>query len=201
MPRTESYSGHIELVVWSIPAMVVILLGGVAWTGSHLLDPARADQGRCQTDSHRSRGARLEMAVHLPGPDRRGQSSLSYRPAHRSSSRLTSATVMNAFFVPQLGSQIYTMPGMTTRLNLLAEHAGDYPGLLRKFQRRRLFGHALRGAQPCRPAEFPDAGSRRARNGGSVLDAAAYAKLARPGGNAPRRRPIAASIRSYSNAS
>jgi len=37
-----SYSGHIELVVWSIPAMVVILLAGVAWTGSHLLDPARA---------------------------------------------------------------------------------------------------------------------------------------------------------------
>src|ERR1700736_5203448 len=36
-----AYSGHIELVVWSIPAMVVILLSGVMWTGSHLLDPAR----------------------------------------------------------------------------------------------------------------------------------------------------------------
>ncbi|HEY4969779.1 MAG TPA: hypothetical protein VII35_07725, partial [Steroidobacteraceae bacterium] len=36
-----SYSGHIELVVWSIPAMVVILLAGVAWTGSHELDPPR----------------------------------------------------------------------------------------------------------------------------------------------------------------
>src|SRR5712672_3357833 len=35
-----SYSGHIELVVWSIPAMVVILLAAVAWTGSHQLDPA-----------------------------------------------------------------------------------------------------------------------------------------------------------------
>src|ERR1700733_650243 len=37
-----AYSGHIELVVWSIPTMVVILLAGVAWTGSHLLDPPRA---------------------------------------------------------------------------------------------------------------------------------------------------------------
>src|SRR5882762_4238711 len=36
-----SYSGEIELVVWSIPTMVVILLGAVAWTGSHQLDPAR----------------------------------------------------------------------------------------------------------------------------------------------------------------
>src|ERR1700722_1517781 len=36
-----SYSGHIELVVWSIPAMVVILLAAVAWTSSHELDPPR----------------------------------------------------------------------------------------------------------------------------------------------------------------
>src|SRR5580692_2035619 len=36
-----SYSGQIELVVWAIPAMVVILLAAVGWTGSHLLDPAR----------------------------------------------------------------------------------------------------------------------------------------------------------------
>jgi cytochrome o ubiquinol oxidase subunit II len=36
-----SYSGHIELVTWSIPAMVVILLAAVGWIGSHQLDPAR----------------------------------------------------------------------------------------------------------------------------------------------------------------
>src|SRR6201990_124179 len=36
------YSGRLELVVWSIPTLTVILLGGVAWIGSHQLDPARA---------------------------------------------------------------------------------------------------------------------------------------------------------------
>jgi len=39
------YSGRIELVVWSIPALTVILLGGVAWIGSHQLDPAAPLQG------------------------------------------------------------------------------------------------------------------------------------------------------------
>ena len=34
------YSGRVEMVVWSIPALTVILLGGVAWIGSHQLDPA-----------------------------------------------------------------------------------------------------------------------------------------------------------------
>src|SRR5437764_15474909 len=40
-----AYSGRIELVVWSIPALTVILLGGVAWIGSHQLDPAAPAQG------------------------------------------------------------------------------------------------------------------------------------------------------------
>ncbi len=35
-----AHSGRIELVVWSIPALTVILLGGVAWIGAHQLDPA-----------------------------------------------------------------------------------------------------------------------------------------------------------------
>src|SRR3954469_394754 len=35
------YSGRIELLVWSIPAMTVLLVGGVAWVGAHDLDPRR----------------------------------------------------------------------------------------------------------------------------------------------------------------
>src|SRR3984885_7599662 len=39
------YSGRIELVVWSIPALTIILLGGVAWIGAHQPDPAKAVEG------------------------------------------------------------------------------------------------------------------------------------------------------------
>ena len=42
---------------------------------------------------------------------------------------LTSASVMNAFFIPQLGSMIYTMNGMTTQLNLQADAPGTFRGL------------------------------------------------------------------------
>ncbi len=38
---TWAYSGKIEIVIWSIPAMIIMLLGGVAWISSHDLDPAR----------------------------------------------------------------------------------------------------------------------------------------------------------------
>src|ERR1700741_4502650 len=30
-----SYSGRLEMLVWSNPAMTVFLVGGVAWVGSH----------------------------------------------------------------------------------------------------------------------------------------------------------------------
>src|ERR1700682_6034969 len=39
------YSGRLELVVWSVPALTVILLGGVAWIGSHQLRPGAAGGG------------------------------------------------------------------------------------------------------------------------------------------------------------
>ncbi len=38
---TWAYSGRIELIVWGIPLLVVMLLGGVAWIGAHDLDPAK----------------------------------------------------------------------------------------------------------------------------------------------------------------
>ena len=46
------YSGRIELVVWSVPALTIIFLGGVAWIGAHQLDPAKA----------------IEESMHLPNP-------------------------------------------------------------------------------------------------------------------------------------
>ena len=33
------YSGRIELIVWAIPLLVILFLGGVIWIGAHALDP------------------------------------------------------------------------------------------------------------------------------------------------------------------
>ena len=96
---------------------------------------------------------------------------------------LSSATVMNAFFVPQLGSQIYTMPGMTTRLNLLSDHEGDFPGFSSHFSGdgfsdMRFVVHAVT------PAEF-SVWLDHGRTAAAPLDAAAYASLAAPQTAAP----------------
>ena len=92
--------------------------------------------------------------------------------------RLTSATVMNSFFVPQLGSQIYTMGGMTTHLNLLADHPGEYPGFSAMFSGDGFSD--MRFIAKAVPAGDFDAWVKEVRGSGSALDNAAYAALAKP---------------------
>ncbi len=128
-----AYSGRIELVVWSIPALTIILLGGVAWIGSHQLDPARPVEG---TGSPvRIQAVSLDWKWLFIYPDQRiaTVNALTVPVGAPLQLELTSGSVMNVFFVPQLGSMIYTMNGMVTRLNLRADNEGDYKGISAQF--------------------------------------------------------------------
>src|SRR5208282_571563 len=92
--------------------------------------------------------------------------------------RLTSATVMNSFFVPQLGSQIYTMPGMVTHLNLLADRPGEYPGISANFSgdgfsEMRFIARAV-------PVSAFENWVAQTRAGGAALDDPGYVALAKP---------------------
>jgi cytochrome o ubiquinol oxidase subunit 2 len=127
------YSGRIEMIIWSIPALIVLFLGGIAWTGSHDLDPPLP-----LADST----APLEIEVIsldwrwlfiYPHEGIASLNRLVVPAGVPLQFRLTSTTVMNSFFVPQLGSQIYAMPNMVTRLNLKADQPGTFEGLSAQF--------------------------------------------------------------------
>jgi cytochrome o ubiquinol oxidase subunit II len=127
------YSGRIELVVWSIPALTIILLGGVAWIGAHQLDPAAPIPGSEKPLTIQAVSLDWKWLFIYPDQTIATINTLtvpSGRPLHF---ELTSASVMNAFFIPQFGSMIYTMNGMTTRLNLQADTTGTFEGLSSDF--------------------------------------------------------------------
>jgi cytochrome o ubiquinol oxidase subunit 2 len=128
-----AYSGRLELVVWSIPTLTVILLGGVAWIGSHQLDPAATIEG---TGSPvRIQVVSLDWKWLFIYPDQRiaTLNSMTVPIGAPLRLELTSGSVMSAFFVPQLGSMIYTMNGMVTRLNMRADNEGHFQGLASHF--------------------------------------------------------------------
>jgi cytochrome o ubiquinol oxidase subunit 2 len=174
----ESFEGRIEFVVWSIPALIVILLGGVIWIGSHQLDPRAPIPA--EADPLRVDVVALDWKWLFIYPDQgiAAVNQLVIPAGTPVDFRLTSATVMNSFFIPQLGSQIYTMGGMTTHLNLLANEPGEYPGFSANFSGD---GFAeMRFIAKAVPAGDFNAWVTQVRGAGSALDDAGYAALAKP---------------------
>jgi cytochrome o ubiquinol oxidase subunit II len=179
----ESYEGRVEFVVWSIPALTVILLGGVIWIGSHQLDPRAPIPAK--SEAVRVDVVALDWKWLFIYPDLgvAAVNQLVIPAGTPVEFQITSATVMNSFFVPQLGSQIYAMGGMTTHLNLLADLPGEYPGLSANFSGDGFSW--MRFVVKSTPRADFDAWLKQARTTGSVLDDAGYAELAKPSKDVP----------------
>jgi cytochrome o ubiquinol oxidase subunit 2 len=133
------YSGQLELLVWSVPALVVLFLGGIAWISSHDLDPAQPltwaapDQKRVKPLEVEVVSLDWKWLFIYPEQHIASINRLVVPTAVPLHLRVTSATVMNVFFVPRLGSEIYSMSGMATQINLQADQPGTYPGLSANF--------------------------------------------------------------------
>jgi cytochrome o ubiquinol oxidase subunit 2 len=95
--------------------------------------------------------------------------------------RLTSASVMNVFFVPQLGSMIYTMNSMVTQLHLQADQPGSYYGRSAQFSGDGFSDMHFRVRSV--PAAQFTAWVTQARAAGPVLDMPAYAALTKQSTN------------------
>jgi cytochrome o ubiquinol oxidase subunit 2 len=163
--------------------LTVLLLSGVIWIGSHQLDPRvsiAAKAGPLRVDV-----VALDWKWLFVYPDREiaAVNQLTIPVDTPVEFRLTSATVMNSFFVPQLGSQIYTMGGMTTRLNLLASEPGEFQGFSANFSGRDF--SRMRFTVKAVPAAMFDAWLGQVRSAGAVLDDAGLAELMKPGLSAP----------------
>jgi cytochrome o ubiquinol oxidase subunit 2 len=172
------YAGRIELIIWAIPALVILFLGGVAWIGSHDLDPRKPLASA--TPPLEVEVVSLDWRWLFIYPQER-IATVNYLvvptgvPIHF---QLTSTSVMNSFFIPQLGSQIYTMPSMTTQLNLQADKPGIYDGLSAQFS-----GPGFSDMRFTLRAESGEGFAgwvAQVRAGSGVLNGATLAQLVRP---------------------
>ncbi len=172
-----AYSGQIELVTWGIPLLTITLLGGVAWVGSHELDPARPLPIRAGEKPLEVQVVSLDWKWLFIYPDQ-GVASVNElaipagTPVHF---QLTSASVMDSFYIPQLGSMIYTMNRMSSDLNLQADQPGTYWGLSTHLSGDG-FSDMHFGVRALDKAGF-DAWIAAARGSGQALDAGRYAQL------------------------
>jgi cytochrome o ubiquinol oxidase subunit II len=173
-----NYSGRLEILVWSVPAMTVLLVGGVAWVGSHDLDPRKSIASMAKPLIIQVVSLDWKWLFIYPDQGIATVNQLTIPLGTPVSFELTSTGVMNSFFVPQLGGQIYTMAGMMTRLHVQADHPGTYPGLSAQFSGDGFsdMGFRVEAVPAERFALWVDA----TRNAGPALDAPAYTDLAKP---------------------
>jgi cytochrome o ubiquinol oxidase subunit II len=169
------YSGGIELVVWSIPIMVILFLGGVIWIGSHDLDPFKPISSADKPTEVQVVSLDWKWLFIYPDQGVASVNELAVPagiPVHFS---LTSASVMNMFFVPQLGTMIATMNGMVTQLHLAADKPGEFYGQSAQFS-----GDGFSDMNFILRAVPQDAFAQwiaTARQSGSALDRTSYLAL------------------------
>jgi len=172
-----TYSGRIELIVWSIPTLTILFLGGLIHYGSHALDPARPLGPPERTLEVQVVALDWKWLFIYPDRQIASVNELVMPVGVPVRFRLTSASVMNVFFVPQLGTMIYAMNGMESDLNLQADAPGDLYGQGAHYSGAG-FPHMNFRVRAVPPAEL-DKWLTQQRVGGKILNADAYQELAR----------------------
>ena len=124
-----SHSNKVEAVVWTVPILIIIFLAVLTWKTTHALEPSKplAHDEKPITIEVVSMDWKWFFIYPEQGIATVNENAF---PANTPVEfKVTSNSVMNSFFIPRLGSQIYAMAGMQTKLHLIANEAGKYDGI------------------------------------------------------------------------
>ncbi|RSM22291.1 cytochrome ubiquinol oxidase subunit II [Aeromonas salmonicida] len=124
-----SHSNKIEAVVWTVPVIIVVILATITWKTSHELDPYKPLDSEVKPILVDVISLDWKWLFVYPELGIASVNELAFPVNTPVNFRVTSDTVMNSFFIPKLGGQIYAMAGMQTKLHLIANEAGKYDGI------------------------------------------------------------------------
>ena len=208
------HSIGLELLIWGVPLLIIIALGALTWTSTHLLDPYRplgrisaqtSDVGENApigqlSDNQQTITGGKPLDVQVVALDWKwlfiypeyGIATVNElaAPVDRPLRfKMTSSSVMNAFYIPALAGMIYTMPGMQTTLNAVINKPGNYEGFSSNYSgagfsgmRFRFHGVSDAGFQAW--VERVKQGGAKASGG---LNRASYLQLEKPSEKVPVR--------------
>jgi cytochrome o ubiquinol oxidase subunit 2 len=184
--RYEPDWGHsvrIEIFCWGIPSIIIAFLGYLTWTSTHALDPYRPLDSAKKPLVIEAVALNWKWLFIYPEQGIATINEVAFPVGTPVDFRITSDSVMNSFFIPQLGSQIYAMAGMRTQLHLIAGEAGTFPGLSANYSGRG-FSDMRFNAIATSDAKFAD-WVAAARHSPATIDTADYSKVAAPEEKAP----------------
>lgn len=178
-----SHSNKVEAVVWTIPILIIIFLAVLTWKTTHALEPSKPLV-------HDEKPLTIEVISMdwkwffiYPEQGIATVNEIAFPANTPVEFKITSNSVMNSFFIPRLGSQLYAMAGMQTKLHLIANEAGTYDGISASYSGKGFSGMKFKAiATP--DAQAFDQWVAQVKASPQVMnDMAAYEKLAAPSEN------------------
>lgn len=172
------HSRLFEGLWWGIPCAIILVLTIITWVSSYGLDPYRPLASRNPPLTIEVVALDWKWLFIYPG-QHIATVNLAEMPVNVPVAfQITSDTVMNSFWVPRLGGQIYAMPGMNTQLHLMATQQGSFAGSSANISGQG-FADMTFTAKAVSQSAF-NAWVHQSQLGVLALTNAAYAKLGHP---------------------
>jgi len=178
-----SHSTMIEIVVWGIPCVIVAALGILIWETTHKLDPYRPLESKVAPVEVDVVAMDWKWLFVYPQYGVASVNELAIPVGTPVNFRITAESTMNALFIPQLGSMVYAMSGMQTKLHLMADTPGVYDGRSAAYSGAGFSDMHFKTIATSRAA-FDD-WIAHARASGRALDDRTYQALKRPSTKEP----------------
>lgn len=135
-----SHSNKVEAVVWTVPILIIIFLGVLTWKSTHALEPAKPLASDVKPIEIDVIALDWKWLFIYPEQGIATVNEIAFPANTPVNFKVTSNSVMNSFFIPTLGSQIYAMAGMQTKLHLIANEPGTFDGISANYS-----GHGFSG--------------------------------------------------------
>ncbi|MGV3002658.1 ubiquinol oxidase subunit II [Vibrio sp.] len=182
-----AHSTKIEVVVWTVPIIIIAILGTITWRTTHELEQSKPLVS--DIDHMTIEVVSLDWKWLFIYPDQH-IATVNYVAFPKDipvKFKVTSDNIMNSFFIPRLGSQIYAMPGMMTSVHLMANEANDYKGISASYSGAGFSGMKFTAHVTDTTEQFNDwVNSVKADKNALVMnDFDGYRQLAKPSENVP----------------
>lgn len=135
--KYEPQWGHstlLEVICWTVPCIIIVVLAVLTWVTTHRLDPYKPlDDVKGKPLTVQVVALNWRWLFIYPEQNIATINYLQFPINRQVKFVITADAPMNSFQIPQLGGQIYAMPGMQTKLHLIANHMGNYAGFSASF--------------------------------------------------------------------
>lgn len=180
-----SHSNKVEAVVWTVPVLIIAFLAILTWKSTHALDPSKPLTSEVKPVQIDVVALDWKWLFIYPEHGIATINQIAFPANTPINFRITSQTVMNSFFIPTLGSQIYAMAGMQTKLHLIANEPGTFDGISSNFSGRGFSGMKFKAIATANDTEFSQWVAKVKQSPNTLTTMEAFDQVAIPSENHP----------------